>query len=370
MKIALYILLGLGLIIGGFFAWFFLYFMKIPALDIPENATEAEKLELIDEWFIKLQEDGQFNGAVLLAQQGDPLLMKGYGFEDVEKKKPITANTSFRLASVSKQFTATGILVAQAQGKLSIDDEVSQYIPDFPYPTITIRHLLNHTSGVPDAYMDLATANKENIDILTNKKAVELLIEAQPKADFQPTERFQYSNTNYILLARILEIVSDSSFENFMRQNLFDPLNMNQTRVWNLLSETETFPNKADDLRNLKGKLYKLNPSFIDGVAGDGAVFSSLNDFLIWDQFWYGNSLISDANLQEAFQKVKLTDGEYSDYGFGWGIKENGVAHNGAWLGARTFIERNTTDKTLLVVLDNGSTIVLDEIVKEVKIHL
>lgn len=367
MKVILYILLGLALLIGGFFTWFFLFFTRISDLDIPENSTETKKIEAIDEWFTALQTDGQFNGAVLFARNGKPVFMKGYGFENAEKTKPITPNTSFRLASVSKQFTATGILVLQEQNKLNIDDEVVQYIEGFPYKNVTIRHLLNHTSGIPDAYMDLATANKESIKILTNEKAIELLMEAKPEMVFQPNERHEYANTNCILLARIIEIVSDSSFETFMQENVFEPLQMKQTRVWNLLSKDENFLNKAEDMRNIKGKLYTINPSFIDGVAGDGAVFSSLNDFLIWDQFWYENNLVSEINLQEAFQKVKLTNGEFSHYGFGWSIGEKGVWHNGAWLGACTIISRNIKDKTLLVVLDNGSNMVFDEVVKKVK---
>ena len=199
---------------------------------------------------------------------------------------------------------------------------------------------------MPDNYLNLAEKNKATIDVLTNGKAIELVIEASEAADFAAGSIYEYSNTNYITLAYLIELISGQSFEAFMQTNLFEPLGMKDSRVWNLLSTDSTFQNKADDMMNFKGRLSKLEPTFIDGVAGDGAVFSSLHDFLIWDQFWYGNDLIRQENLVEAFKIPTLSSGEQSDYGFGWGIKDDIVWHNGAWLGARTLNRRDQKQKT------------------------
>ncbi|MEM1327429.1 MAG: serine hydrolase domain-containing protein [Bacteroidota bacterium] len=365
MKIALYILLGLALLISAFFAWFFLVFMKVSDLKIDENADSTVKLEQIDKWLTQLQQEGKFNGGVLIAKAGKPLLIKGYGYADARKEQPLHEHTSFRLASVSKQFTATGIMLLKEQGKLNYDDLVTQYIPDFPYATVTIRQLLNQTSGVPDNYLTLAEKNKTAIDILTNKKAIQLVIDANEAADFDAGTQYAYSNTNYITLAHLIAIISGQSFEQFMQEQLFQPLDMQDSRVWNLLSADSTFQNKAADMRNFKGNLTTLQPTFIDGVAGDGAIFSSLHDFLIWDRFWYGNDLIDDEHLQEAFRTPTLADGEQSDYGFGWVVREDVVWHNGAWLGARTLNRRDRKEKTLLVILDNGTNIMFDDIAQE-----
>ena len=367
MKIALYILLGFIVLVGGFFAWFFLVFLKVPGLEITPDMSEAEKIETIDHWFTLLQEKDKFNGVVLWAKEGKALLAKGYGFTNHRKETKLTANSSLRLASVSKQFTAAGIMLLKEKGQLGYEDKVATYLEGFPYENVTIRHLLNQVSGVPDIYMELAEAQKKNIPLLTNEIAVDLLIQEKRPAKAPPNTTYQYSNTNYILLARLIEVISGQSFEAYMKSELFEPLGMNHTRVWNLASQEPTFEHKADDFENFRGKGSELTPTFLDGVAGDGAVFSSVNDFLIWDAFWYGNSLISPSTLQEAFQKPLLADGKKSNYGFGWVITEQGMWHNGAWLGANTMIVRNTEHKTCLVILDNSSNVFFDNILEEMK---
>ena len=212
--------------------------------------------------------------------------------------------------------------------------------------------------------MSLAKKYKNDISILTNKIAVDLLIKENKPVLFRVDEKFQYSNTNYILLARIAEIITGKSFEAFMKEELFTPLEMHNTRVWNLISR-EPFKNKAEDLENFNGDLKHIEPSYIDGVAGDGAVFSSISDMLKWDHFWYENKLIPKENLQEAFKRPILNNGNQSDYGFGWIITKDGMWHNGSWLGARTIIIRNTEQKKCLVVLDNSSNLSFDKILKE-----
>jgi CubicO group peptidase (beta-lactamase class C family) len=366
MKTALYIILGLVIVIIGFFVWFFKFYLKIEPLEASVDEPLSDRIEKVDGWLTELQKENQFNGALLFIDQGEVKLSKGYGFTDHRLKNPISTKTSFRLASVSKQFTAAGIMLLKEKGKLDFDAEVSQYIKGFPYPKVTIRHLLNQVSGVPDAYMDLAKKHKKQFELLTNEIALELLIKANLPATNPPNEKFVYSNTNYIILARIIEVVSGLSFEDFMKKEVFDPLHMKNTRVWNLKSKESSFPNQAEDFKNIMGKIKKLNPSYIDGVAGDGAVFSSVNDFVIWDQFWTENHLLSQETLKEAFKKPVLNSGKESNYGFGWLITPNGMWHNGSWLGANTVIIRNTKENKCLVILDNMSNLFFfDDIMSE-----
>jgi len=364
MKIVLYVILAIITAIVGLFLWAYFY-NPIPKLEIPIGVTEQKRGKLIDNWFSELHKKNHFNGGVLITKNGKSLLAKTYGFENAEKNKVLSNHSLFRLASVSKQFTAGGIMVLKEQNKLDYDDLVSKYIPNFPYEKVTIRHLLNQTSGVPDVYLDLAEKHKEEIGILTNQKALNLLINNHPKSDFKPNDKFVYSNTNYIILACINELISGDSFEVFMKNNLFIPLGMNETRVWNLISEDKTFEGKTEGFYTRGKKANKVTPNFIDGVAGDGGVFSSINDFVIWDQFWYENAIISEENMKEAFKKPVLNDGSVSDYGFGWIIINDDVMmHNGKWLAASTSIMRNIKKKTCIVVLDNSSNLYFDEIMK------
>ncbi|MDN3491731.1 serine hydrolase domain-containing protein [Winogradskyella bathintestinalis] len=368
MKITLYIILGIVVIGIGFFVWFFVFFLQVPELKIPENSSEKEKIVLIDNWLANLNAERKFNGGILIIKDGIPTLAKTYGYTNFQRTEKLNNNASFRLASVSKQFTASGIMLLNEKALIDYDDQVSKYISNFPYQNVTIRNLLNHTSGIPDSYLYLAENAKEDIGILTNEKATKLIVENKPKAHFNPNDQYQYSNTNYILLARIIELVSQQSFENFMKDNIFNPLGMNNTRVWNLISRDKTFQGKTDDFEDLAGETRELKPTFVDGVAGDGGIFSSIDDFVIWDNFWYANNLISDKNMKEAFKKPTLNNGELSNYGFGWLIiNEDVVMHDGAWLGANTYFTRNIKTKTSLVLLDNSSNLFFDQIIENIK---
>jgi len=143
MKIVLYLILGIAALVIGFFAWFFLFFLQVPELKITQDMPDLKKVETIDNWFTTLQEQNMFNGVVLFAKEGKPLLSKGYGFTNHKKDIPLTEHSSLRLASVSKQFTAAGIMLLHEKGAIEYDDLVSKYIKAFPYKEVTIRHLLN-----------------------------------------------------------------------------------------------------------------------------------------------------------------------------------------------------------------------------------
>ncbi|WP_075341836.1 serine hydrolase domain-containing protein [Tenacibaculum agarivorans] len=340
---------------------------NVDDLIIDENDTQIEKVKNADEWLAKLQEDNKFNGAVLLIKNDEVLLKKTYGYTNYTRNERLTNQSSFRLASVSKQFTAVGIMLLKEQEKLDFDDSIVKYLPELPYQNVTIRNLLTHTSGIPDIYMGFPSKYEEEIgNVLTISKTEELLAKESLPLVNSPNEVYTYNNTCYVLLARIIEKVSGKSFEEFMQTELFDKLNMKNTRVWNLVSNDKDFAHKTSSFKNVSGDLIEIKPGILDGVAGDGGVFSSIDDLIIWDRFWNHNTLLSEDTMNEAFKTTVLKDGEISNYGFGWIIlSEDAHIHNGSWLGARTSFVRNKKLKNCIIVLDNSSSKNIEAIVKE-----
>lgn len=371
MKLVWKLIIAIAVIfIIGFSAavyWGYNKMTSITVLKITEGDSQSQKIAKANTWLKKLQKDDKFNGAVLLIKNDSVLLKNTYGFTNALRKEKLTNNSSFRLASVSKQFTAVGIMILKDQGKLSFNDTITKFLPELKYNTVTVRNLLQHTSGVPDVYMDFPKKYANEIeDYLTISKVINLLRKENLPLKHKPNEKYMYNNTGYVLLAGIIEKVSGKSFEEFMQTELFDKLNMKNTRVWNLVSTTKDFTNKTSSFENILGEVIELKPGVIDGVAGDGAVFSSINDFVLWNKFWYENEIISEETKNEAFKKPVLNNGKESNYGFGWIIiNKNTHWHNGSWLGARTTIIRNKKLKNCIVILDNSASMNINKIANE-----
>ncbi|WP_405564421.1 serine hydrolase domain-containing protein [Polaribacter sp. Asnod6-C07] len=340
---------------------------KIGDLTFDKNDSIATKVKLADEWLQQLQKDKKFNGAVLLIKNDQILLKNTYGFADASQQTKLSVSSSFRLASLSKQFTATGIMLLKEQGKLNFNDAITKFLPELNYKNVTIRNLLNHTSGIPDIYMDFPKKYKKEIGVyLSVSKMVELLAKENRPLINMPNEVYRYNNTGYVLLAAIIEKISKISFEDFMKKELFDKLKMKDTRVWNLASKDSTFNNKTNSFHYFLGKPFELKPTVLDGVAGDGSVFCSINDFVIWNNFWHYNNLIAKETMNEALKTTNLNNGKESNYGFGWLITKNDAMwHNGSWLGARTLIIRNESLRNCMVILDNSSSKNIDEMAKQ-----
>jgi CubicO group peptidase (beta-lactamase class C family) len=346
----------IGYYVYSLYAWF-----HVGPVELAPEASDAERLAAVDYWLDEQFENHKFNGGVLFVRRGEVLLSKTCGFTDHTAKQRLDDHSAFQLASVSKQFTAAGVLRLAEIGSLTLDDPVAMHLDGFISDKVTIRHLLNQTSGIPDVYMDLAEEHRKELGESLTTSDVIGLVKQYAELKHQPGDEMEYSNTNYVLLAGIVETVSGMSFERFMHEELFEPLGMHDTRVWNLLS-TERSPNQASDFDQVDEDRSPVETPWIDGVAGDGAVYCSLHDFVIWDQFWEGNPLISNELLRQATTRPKLNDGTTSDYGFGWVIERKGHWHNGAWLGANTFIARYPQSRCCLVVLDNSSNPRVDEI--------
>lgn len=324
-----------------------------------------DKAQQIDSLLTAFHNEQQFYGNVLIAEKGSIIYQKSFGKANLVTNEDLNAESMFELASLSKQFTAMGIMLLKKQGKLSYNDSVRKFIPELPYYNITVQQLIHHTSGLPD-YMELFFKKWDSTKIATNKDMIEMLASYKPAILFSPGEKFEYNNTGYVLLAIIIERVSGLSFGDYLKKNIFKPLGMKRTVLYRRRYEKKTIPNYAygymfdktknrfvlpDSLAEFAKMVYCL-----DGIMGDGTVNSTTSDLLKWDRALYTGKLISKEMLAEAFQPGMLNNGKKTGYGFGWAIDEvkgmgKVVNHTGRWPGYTTLIERHLdSDKTIILL--------------------
>ncbi|MEJ7623765.1 MAG: serine hydrolase [Pyrinomonadaceae bacterium] len=326
----------------------------------------------IEELISMLYNQQQFNGTILVAENGKITFKKSYGIANEENKKPIDENTIFELASVSKQFTAMGIVILKERGKLSYEDKLTKFFPALDeYKDVTVRNLLAHTSGLPDyinpTRLQLLDQNKIN----KNDDIIEFLIKQKIQLSFPPGTKFSYSNTGYVLLASIIEKVSSETYADFLKRNVFKPLNMKNTFVYNRRLAPRTLDNYAYGYGySEKENKYVLPDNeakfvvFLDGIVGDGNISSTALDLLKWDQALRAGKLISKQGLQELYNPAILNDGTQTKYGFGWFIGDNKdygnyVYHSGGFPGYATYIARYlTTNKTLIILQNHHGSVI------------
>ncbi|HRE74582.1 MAG TPA: serine hydrolase domain-containing protein [Flavobacteriales bacterium] len=310
---------------------------------------------------------GNFNGNVLIFEKDQVIYKKSFGFSNESTKEKLNENSIFELASVSKQFTATAIVLLKEKGKLSYEDEISKYIPELSdYSKITIRNLLTHTSGLPD-YMEIMDSTFDKNKIATNKDIISTFSKLKPKTLFEPNTKWEYSNTGYALLASIIEKVSGMTYGDYLNKAIFKPLKMKNTSVYRRRYEPRIIPNYAygyvysDSLKKyvLPDELDELKMViWLDGIVGDGTVNSTVVDLLKWDRALRSNKFISKESKDEIFTSAEINDKTKTNYGFGWVIEDNGVygnivSHTGGWPGYMTLIERHLqNDKTIIVLMN------------------
>lgn len=335
-------------------------------------SVQAQQAQLpqdkIDKLFRRLEKEAQYNGNVLVTDQGRVVFEKSYGMADLAKKKPLDRNSVFELASVSKQFTAAAILLLQQQGRLSIDDSLRRFFPQLPYNGITVRHLLHHTSGLPDYMTFLGQYGDTTKAFVDNNDVIAVMAKHKIPLHFQPGEKFEYSNTGYMMLGSIIEKVSGRSFGTYMEQQLFQPLGMNRTFIYRRRFRPGKVDNYAFGYVNDKGK-YVLPDSteennyviYLDGIFGDGTVNSTTGDLLKWDQALYGNRLFNGQTMQLMFEPGRLNNGKPTRYACGWIIdttQSDGLAmsHGGGWPGYITYIVRHPEHRRTIILLRNKET--------------
>ena len=318
-----------------------------------------------------------FNGCMLVTQ-GDALIYKKCnGYANIDEKVKLLDNTKFLLASCSKQFTAMGILLLVDRGLLSVDDTVNTIIKGFPYDKISIKNLLTHTSGLAD-YMGLLKEHWDLSKYAESKDVIDLIIQHQPKLRFTPNTRFEYSNTGYVVLSRILEIVSKQSYGEFMEQHIFKPLQMNSSMVIARRKENRLPKNYALGYVPYKGD-YVLPDSieeykyviYQDAITGDDGISSTLGDIAIWNKALREKTLISSTLSDEMTKRYILKNGKNINYGYGLFIEsgsgiEKLAYHTGYWAGYTTmnmnFIEKDISITILSNNRNNSTLFIADKV--------
>ena len=307
-----------------------------------------------------------FNGVVLLADNGTVWHQQAYGYRRFEVQEPLQPTDIFELASVTKQFTAMIMVLLQQEGLLQYDDLVERYL-SLPYKGITIRHLLTHTSGLPD-YQALMDKHWDKRYVAGNDDILRYLNRYHPRRQFAPGQRYEYSNTGYVLLASIAEKVSGRDFITLCREWIFKPLGMTDTDI-RTPDEKRGLQRLAPGYQYVAAKQRHVPadsfPSsnytiWLGNRKGPGRISSTAQDLLKWDQALYNNLLATPQSLSEAFRPMRLTSGDSSQYGFGWDLEVHPVLgrvvkHNGDNPGYKTQIIRCIDARQTLIVLSNNA---------------
>ena len=333
------------------------------------------KKELFEKLAHEAFEKGGFNGAWLYAENGEIVSKGALGFCDPESTKPLREDTIFQLASVSKQFTATAVTLVMRQGLLSPEDKITKYFPELTaYEDVTVRQLLNHTSGIPDYFDDddwFIKIWKEENRIPGNDEIIRFLCETEAKPYFAPGEGLEYSNTGYNLLALLVERLSGVPYEEFLQKNIFEPAGMTSTRCCHIRRDGVPFDNYAqatvlEDEKFVADIDSEEDGEVVafDGLNGDDYVYTNIFDMLKWDRALREGKVLTLEEQQLMYTPGKLNNGEdavYDEdeglgYGFGWAVGHDEklgliVSHSGGMPGVITWFERFIDAERVLVTL-------------------
>ncbi len=314
-----------------------------------------EKARQIDSLLAFYRKKRRFNGNVLVSLAGHIICQRSIGYADFRTKKKLAYDSVFQIASLTKQFTALAIMILAEEGKLAYDHPVSLYLPELPYKGMTIRHLLNHTAGLPN-YMWLVEHRWQEKRDPYNDDIVGLLAKYKPDRYFKAGTRFNYSNTGYVLLATIVEEVSGADFADFVRERIFIPLDMKKSFVYSRV-KNRINRERLNGYYRRRGR-YRINPETPhDGAVGDKGIFSTSGDLFKWDRALYTNRLVSAGTMERAFKRLRLKNGYRWHYGFGFRIKEflgkKVVYHFGKWNSFQSCISRYIEDRHTIILLCN-----------------
>ena len=345
----------------------------------PRSVSEdmISEVESLKERNYLKDSSNRFNGCLMILDKNKKVFSECYGYANFEDQTVLNDSTLFDIGSCAKQFTAYSILLLSQENQLKLTDLVTKYIPDFPYPGITIEHLLGHTSGLVD-YVGLFYKKWDKSKYATNADIVSLLKKYQPKLLFEPGEQFKYTNTGYALLSIIIERVSGLHYSEIMKKNIFTPLGMKRTRVYNTRrSKNEKIENYAygyltrSNLQDYDFKETQMGVlpdsvntyqfvKYLDAITGDGNISSNLKDLAIWNNELREGVLLEGNVFDEDAPKRQFNNGQEVDYRFGFfTIDEEGfeqiVYHTGAWPGYYSIILRLVDQDKTVVVLSNNS---------------
>ncbi|WP_419700540.1 serine hydrolase domain-containing protein [Mucilaginibacter sp. NFX135] len=334
----------------------------------PKNADKK-----IDEVMKELHRTRGFNGNVLVAKKGKIVYENAIGWADYLHRDSLKIGSQFELASVTKTMTSTAILMLLERGKLTLDDDVKKFFPDFPYNGVTIRLLLTHRSGmmnyvyfIDDIYRSQHLNQKKG---LTNAEAMKMIADYKPRPFNVPNKRFLYNNSNFMVLGAIIEKVSGMSYAQFMQENVFKPASMAHTHVYSK-AVYDKIP--VDVVGHDRGQWrYSVAQNFLDGPVGDKGIYSTVGDLFLFDRALRAGRLLKQATLDSAYvPRNPMVHGHFS-YGYGWRTftapGQEVIYHTGWWHGFRHIYLRDMKNDITIVLLTNlanGSLLKLDDLFK------
>ena len=323
--------------------------VPIFALVLLLTAVVAVRADNVDEHIKAEMQRQRIAGlSVAVIKEGKIVKVEGYGFGNIELNVPARPETVYKIGSVSKQFIATGIMILVEEGKVSLDDKISKFLEGTPdtWKDITVRHLLTHTSGI--------VREAPGFDPLKIQNDADVIKTAYPlPLRFAPGEKWEYCNVGYFTLAEIIRKVTGKPWDDYLKERVFGPLDMNATRTTTI---TEMVPNRANGYEWRNGK--QQNAQIYFALRPSGAFLSTVLDLAKWDAVLYTDKVLKQSVRDQMWTRVKLNDGTSSDYGFGWQLEtvrgHNLVSHGGSLPGFRASLLRFVNDKLTVVVLTNS----------------
>lgn len=329
--------------------------ISIQETTLNTSSFDSLTIHRIDTFFQKKNKARKFNGNVLF-RKGDKIFKKSYGYANFRKKVPLSDSSRFQLASVSKPITAVAVMMLVNEGKINLTDSLHHFFPELPYKGITVQMLLSHRSGLSN-YMYFTDDIWPDKDVsLCNDQLLDSLEKYHPDPYYSPDKKYNYCNTNYYLLARIIEKATEQHFESWMAQHLFDPLKMNNTLVYSNM-----------DYHSIQGVAIGSNAYFkhkqnfyLNGIVGDKGVFSTTEDLLKLDLALNKNKLLPDSLLQVMYTPCSQLDSKGKSYGLGWRIRPTEaydiIFHNGWWRGYRSYFVRIPKEEATIIILTNSTS--------------
>lgn len=343
---------------------------NIDSVKISFKVLENDKRKRkINSFFKNKFSKNQFNGNILFAENGNIISQKSFGYSNLRKRELLTKNHSFQLASVSKPFTSLAILQLIEKKKINLLDSIQKFFPEFPYEGITIHQLLSHRSGMSQYthFCDAPDSIWPDKSItINNDDVINIISKIVPLINYKPDHKYYYCNTNYLLLASILEKVSGLSFKQYMKKHIFNPSGMynsiiyDRTNFEELILPAQGYENKTP-----------WEDVYLNGVVGDKGVYSTTEDLLRFDRALEKNIFISDSLKKLAFSKMNKDRNGNKNYGYGFRLKEHKnygkiVYHTGWWKGFRSYFIKVVDKNQTIIVLNNvkrGRFLNIDELI-------
>jgi CubicO group peptidase (beta-lactamase class C family) len=315
-------------------------------LDLNAQCRRDYQVSMLNLLMDSIYRSGRYHGVVLVGDQGRVVFKKAMGYSKVSPYSAFTEQTAVQLASVSKPFTAIATLMLIERGAINYDDDIRTYLPSLKYKGITVRHLLNHTSGLPD-YLNRPKPFKkyfDKTDELTNEGLLGILAKGKISLEFTPGSRHHYSNTGYALLPLIIEKATGQKFTDFVHEYIFHRIGMKNTFFYS--SDKHISRLRENEVR--------------DGVLGDKGIFSTVDDMFLWDQALYTEKLVKQSTLAEAFSQGSTVYDEKFNYGYGWRLSnaEDGtriIYHKGYWQGATPMLIRYVDKQRTVISLHHAN---------------